>query len=282
MTITTLYQSLVNRYQPLSRDTRSPQGMAAGQRGHIALQVGPTYQKLEIITSGISKTKLKRLSIELNGEQIVSLTGSEMVMLQQYKGNHTEEGRYIVDFADAQYRTKNGIRSGELVTLPTDELIVYIDLDDTIADDWTLRARSWITAAQPVRYFVPKIFGLTYDAAASGDNDLFWKNGSVTRFIRRLHFRANNINRLTVFRDDTKRHEVQADDNLFDLQLNGLVPQTGYFHFDPGQLKFGLEGLFPTYADKELKFVLNKASAGPVPILVELLEQVRPFDTAAG
>ncbi|MBY6095130.1 major capsid protein P2 [Ferrimonas balearica] len=274
-----LYQQLLSRHQPLCRDTRSAVGCAPNGTGTIELQVGPTYQSIEIITNNIPKTKVK-FRLELNGEPIVVVSGSDLVMRQNYKGNHVEDGRYIIDFACPNYRTKNGIRSGELVTLDTDILTLYIELADVV-DGWSIRGRAWITAAQPARYFVPKIFSLNYDAMASGDNDYIWPNRSQTRFIRRLHFKASNIEKLTMYRDDTKRHEVRAADNNFDLTLHGLAPQSGYFHFDPGQLGFGLDGLLPTAAAKELKFVLNKAAPGTVPVLVEMLEQVAQIPTAA-
>ncbi|QYK03132.1 major capsid protein P2 [Shewanella psychrotolerans] len=273
-----LYAQLMNRYAPLSRDTLSPVGMGWGQKGHLQIQAGMTIQSIELITDITDASKVKRVSLELNGEEIVALTGAEIVMIQAFKKTFAEAGRYIIDFADKKYRTKNGIRSGELVTLPTDEVNLFVELvDDVDGPSFSIRGRTWVTPAQPQRYFVPRIYGSTYDAAMSGDNDLIWKNGNMNRFIRRVHFKAADINRVQIWRDDTKRHDLRAVDNNYDLKANDLAPQAGYFHFDPTQLGLGLDGLFPTFANTQLKFVLTKAASGAVPMLVEMLEQVRPL-----
>jgi hypothetical protein len=276
-----LFNQLINRYQPLSRDTLSPVGMGWGQRGHIEIQAGMTIQSIELITDITDAAKIKKITLELNGDPIVQLTGADVLMMQAFKKCFVEAGRYVIDFADKKYRTKNGIRSGELVTLPTDEVLLFVELaDDENNPAFAIRARTWITAAQSVRYFIPRIYSTTYDASTSGDNDLVWKNGNMNRFIRRLHLKAADIKRFTVYRDDTKRHDVRDVDNIFDLKTNDLAPQAGYFHFDPTQLGLGIDGLFPTYAQKELKFVLNKTDAGAVPLLVEMLEQVRALPVA--
>jgi len=273
-----LYEHLLNRYSPLSRDTRSAVGMGWGEKGHIEIVPGATIQSIELITDITAKTKIKRVSLDLNGSEIVALTGSDLKMLEAYKDAAGEDGRYVINFADMLYRTKNGIRSGELVTLPTDEINLFVELEADAtgsAPAPTIRGRTWVTAAQPARYFIPKIYSTNYDASASGDNDLIWKNGSIQRFIRRIHFKTGTISRLAIWRDQKKVHDLRDADNKFDLKRNKLVPQTNYFHFDPTQLGLGLDGLFPTFAREELKFVLNKTSAGSVPMLVEMLEQVQ-------
>jgi hypothetical protein len=164
---------------------------------------------------------------------------------------------------------------GELVTLPTDTLTVYVTIGETDLVEPTLRARALVTPAQSVRYFIPKLDAVNTNASSDGENTFSWTNRSAALFIRRLHFQSVDITKLRVYRDDLKVFEASKVDNNEDLSEGAEnVPVANNFHFDPANSGFHLQGLFPTIARRELAFKYEITNPGNVRVLRETIEQV--------
>ncbi|MDA0130743.1 major capsid protein P2, partial [Vibrio sp. MarTm2] len=104
------------------------EGVAWGNQATLRLVSGPTYQNLELVTNIFNPSDIERVRITHNGKEIVSLSGQDMVDLQEHRSNYTQQGRYVISFSDMTMRTKIGVRQGELVTLPGEIWFVYIQL----------------------------------------------------------------------------------------------------------------------------------------------------------
>ena len=249
-------------------------GVAENTKCHLDITPGPTIQRLEFVTNYTDAKKIKKVILELNSREIVNLTGEELKQINAYRKQHAENGRYIIDFAGMEYRTKAGIRTGELVTLPTDTLTLYVEFGDNGGTAPTIRGRMLVTPAQARRVVVPRLFTYNYDAVVEGDNDWRYKQGSQNRFIRRMHLQSADVSRLEIKRDDLILFEANNTDNRFDLTRYGMAPQSNVYTFDPTATGFGLEGIFPTVANRELIFRIKMAKAGAVPVIMEEIEQV--------
>ena len=274
MAVEHLMQIAVAGYRPMPKELTGWSGVAENAKCHLDITPGPTIQRLEFVTNYTDAKKIKKVILELNSREIVNLTGAELKQLNAYRKQHAEAGRFIIDFAGMEYRTKAGIRTGELVTLPTDTLTLYVEFGDNGGTAPTIRGRMLVTPAQARRVIVPRLYTYNFDAVVEGDNDWRYKQGSMHRFIRRMHMQSADIRRLEVKRDDLILYEANTNDNTFDLLRYGMAPQAGVYTFDPTAPGFGLEGLFPTVANRELIFRMKMAKAGAVPVLMEEIEQV--------
>ncbi|MCG7544084.1 major capsid protein P2 [Pseudoalteromonas sp. MM17-2] len=276
----------LQRFNPLWRKMRSAEGVAAGQVGHIEIVGGSTIHEIELATNITNPAHLKKVTLEIDGVAVVSYTGQWLKDKETYANRFKQPGRYKIRFSDLTYRSREGVRSGELVTFSHEQIFLKIEVDSAFVDaegapkPVTINGRTAVTAGQAVRHFMPRVYETTFDASASGINDLIWKNGGPNRKIRRIHFRTADLGKINIYRDARLIHEETKADADFDIKENGLMPIEGVYTFDPTKQGFGWDGLFGTHG-QELKFELDMANAGSVRMLVEMMEQVAPLNAQA-
>lgn len=245
-------------------------------RNECHVITGATFQMIEIITNITDPALIEEVQVKLNGRAIVNLTGTDLkTLLEGYTKRTRAAGRYVIPFYKPEARTIDGMRSGELVTLPSDNMVIYVKIGDTAAVVPTLRARALVTRSQSQRLVLPIMDSIDINAPASGENVLQWNDRSPNLQIQRLHFQAADITRLEVKRDDLTVFDASLEDNNADLSEGGdNAPVANTYHFDPSHMGFVLQGLFATIAAKELKFRYTKTASGNVRIVREMLEQV--------
>lgn len=275
----------VNGYKPQPLELRPFNTAQKNARNQCEIVTGPTYQMIEIITNITDLSKVPNVMLELNGRPIVNCSAAELkTLIEGYSKRQREAGRIVIPFYRPENRTLEGMRMGELVTLPTDNLVLTVTLGDTGETVPNLKARALVTPSQPVRYFLPLIDTVDFNTPSSGENVWPWNDRRPSLFIRQLHFKADNddMTFLRVYRDDLKVFEASAADNTADLTEGGDCEQVpGYYHFDPAHIGFAMQGLYPTIAQKELLFKYTKAAAGSMHVVREMLEQVQALPTQA-
>ncbi|MGI2788770.1 major capsid protein P2, partial [Vibrio fluvialis] len=268
-------EALQTLFNPRPKELDPVEGVAWGNQATLRLVSGPTYQNLELVTNITDPADIERVRITINGKEIVSLSGQDMVDLQEHRANYVQAGRYVISFSDLKMRTKIGVRQSELVTLPGEIWFVYIQLKaKTGVAAPSIRARAHITEAQSQRIFMPRIYSLTWFASAAGRTPFDWAERSPYLNISRVHFKDGSIERVRVVRDDREEMNVNKADNAFDLASVGLEQNDGWFSLDFVRTGFGTEGKLKTQAVRALQFELEKSSAGSVPLIVEAIEQV--------
>ncbi|WP_430455612.1 major capsid protein P2 [Rheinheimera sp.] len=276
-----LLQIAINGFKPTPVELNAFQGVAPGVRASLQITPGATFCSIELISNITNIAHIEKIEVELNGQTIVNVTGYDVkTLLEGYTKRSRSAGRYVINFFNPEAKTLNSMRVGELVTLPSDTLTVYVSFAAAAVSP-TLRARALVTPAQPVRRFLPKIYTINVDPAVIGENLFNYPVRRGDHFIRRLHFKSVNVSKLQVFRDDLKVFNANATDNREDLNEGGdNAAVANVFHFDPGHIGFQLEGAFPTIAQKALEFRYDVTALGAVPILCETLDQVY-FDNQA-
>ncbi len=277
-----LLEIAVNGFKPTPVELNNFVGVGSGQRASLQVTPGATFQMIELISNITDVTKITKVEVELNGNTIVNATGYDLKsVLEVYTKRGRAAGRYVINFFNPEASTLNSMRLGELVTLPSDTITLYVTFGDTGATVPTLRARALVTPTQPVRYFIPKVYSINIDPSVVGENHLSWPVRSGSHFIRRLHFISANVTKLQVFRDDLKVFQATAADNAQDLGEGGdNAPIDGIFHFDPAHIGFHWEGAFPTVAMKELAFKYDVSATGGIKVLVETIDQVSSLAAA--
>ncbi|MCA1930908.1 major capsid protein P2 [Rheinheimera sp.] len=278
-----LLEIAVNGFKPTPVELNNFVGVGSNQRASLQVTPGATFQMIELISNITDVTKIAKVEVELNGNTIVNCTGYDLKsVLEAYTKRSRAAGRYVINFFNPEASTLNSMRLGELVTLPSDTLTVYVTFGDTGATVPTLRARALVTPSQPVRYFIPKVYSINIDPSVVGENHMSWPLRSGSHFIRRLHFLSGNVSKLQVYRDDLKVYQASAVDNAQDLGEGGdNAPVANVFHFDPAHIGFHWEGAFPTIAQKELAFKYDVTALGGIKVLVETIDQVNAITTSA-
>ena len=95
---------------------------AAGDGGYngkynLTLPVGMTYREIIIKLDNIDVDQIDRVSLSLNGDEIVRVTGEELAMIRTATGVYAEDNRLIIPFTDTSQTTIESQNFSELVTI---------------------------------------------------------------------------------------------------------------------------------------------------------------------
>ena len=281
---------LSTNFAPRPKELDPVEGVGWGNRASLRLVSGPTYHNLELVTDVTDPKDIERVEVSLNGSARYSLSGETLVALQKHRKNYTQDGRYIISFGDATLRTKIGVRQTDLVTLQGEIWFVYITLkaktaqeiaDNNLPATPSIRARAHVLPAQAERYYMPKVYELTWFASAAGRTPFDFAERSPMMNLKRIHFKDNSIDRVRVLRDTYEELNVNKADNAFDLAHSKKEQNIGWFSLDFIRYGFGADGMLNTAARNQLAFELEKSTTGSIPVVVEAVEQVKALPTGA-
>lgn len=272
-----LLNRLVGRLFPITRGYAATSAMIKGSKGHFTIDTGMTISEIEFITTNVTAGEAEHVqfTVELNSDPIIELNGQEIqTYLRDFNKRKVEAGRFTIPLADMKYRTKEGITSSELVTLPTDRLIIHVKFGNEIVHaNPAIRLRIRQTPAQAARYFIPRIYSSSFDLLQSGRTKWKFPRFGPLKFIRRIHFAKAGIDAVQLFQSDKAQNEMLRADNDYDLVNIGeksLISDV--FTVDSTMYGYGLDGLQPTI--NKLEYELETQSGGKVDFVVEMLEQV--------
>lgn len=274
---TLLLERLAGRLFPVTREHNATSAIIKGSKGHFTLQTGATIQEFDFVTTGVTNAEagLVTFYIELNSQTIIELTGAEIQKyMRDFHGRKVQAGRFTIPLGDMLYRTKEGIVSSELVTLPTDNLICHVKFDNAIAGEPTVYLRTRQTPAQKMRFFIPRIYSSSFDILSSGRSKWRFPEQGARHFIRRIHFAKAGVDAVNVLQSNTPQHEMRKADNDYDLvNIGKKTVLADTFSYDPTMYGFGLDGLQTCI--NNLQFEMDVQAAGKCDYFVEMLEQVR-------
>lgn len=248
------------------------------------LDVGPTYREI-VLNTNLNNDQLLQVKLTLNGDPIIDVTGEQLLMLEAYKDNPPLAGRFVIPLADNSVLTPESQNLTELVTLESDNLVLEVKTGAATAAQVsagtvpTMEAIAITTSglnldgSKKQRLWIPRIYSELIPAGATGKN--IYKNFNRGPRIRRLHFGngvSTSVTALEIKRDRlTLVDDITKADNDFLLKREEMVPQTGYFHFDPIMSGFQLMDFLQT-AGSSFEINPTVSSAGDVPILFETVE----------
>lgn len=260
-------------------------GIGWNQKATLSISVGPTYEEIFLETN-LDASQIKRVSVNLNAEEIYILTGLELLMLEQYKRRddikeqERGDGFLVIPFSDITGKTKNGVRSSALVTEDGDNITLDIEIgaQDPESDVTQPVIQGWATVspAQPERLVIPRLRPETMQATST-ENEFLTLTSGPNVYIRRMHFEYGKITNLEIYRDFVKVYDCSTKLAFALAARNdrGRWKQTPIdcFHFDPVARGFYINELFSTAHKSELKFsVRTEEAPGSIRILVESIE----------
>ncbi|NRF28093.1 hypothetical protein HRJ45_24210 [Vibrio coralliilyticus] len=252
-------------------------GAGYGEKASLVIPTGPVYEEIFLETNLLPE-QITRVTITLNGDEIVVLDGQLMKMLEAYKGLNSTQGFYSIPLADITAKTKNGMRYTALVTEKTDNILLEVEIAPAAdgAPDVQLKGHASVSPAQAARIVVPQIKKQTMQATSTENEFLDLVSGPLL-YVRRMHFASDKITSLEMFRDYIREYDSTAVVDKMRALRNRRFWQSGYFHFDPIMRGYYLDELMSTAHDNELKFTVKTTEpCGSIPIIVESVKVVRP------
>ena len=247
----------------------------------LNLDVGPTYKEI-ILDTNLDDDQLTQIMMTLNGDTFVDVSGADLQMLEAYKGNAAETGKFVIPFSDFSAKTQEGQDLTELVTMEGDNLTIVVKTAAATAQQVTDSLVPTLTAqavmasglepdgSKKQRITLPRMYSELVQAGATGRN--VYKNFNRGPRIRRMHL-GSTVTALEIKRDKLTRFDSTKDMNEFLLKREGLVPQAGYYHFDPLMYKFAKSDFLQT-AGQSFEVNPTVSAAGDVPVIFETVETV--------
>jgi len=264
---------------PIKLDSFS--AVEPGSDANLVIQPGVTYDGIYLETS-LAPSEIENARLQLNAEEIWSLSGAELVMLDKFDVIYDSFGGPVYRYSlPIQYETAvlaDMQRVTSLTIGPGDNCVLKVKIAAG-ATSPTLEAFAETSAFRGYRDAIRKFERYTVPVAGAGTAEFF----SVNRGSRvlRMHFKTANMDGLEIVRDRLKVYELDKGRNDYLLKRSGRVPQSGYFHFDPTKQGFPVLDGFATVANA-LTFKLNMTAAGNVPILVERLYKGQAMNWSQG
>jgi len=211
-------------------------GVQAGLEAQIKLPNGPTYQEI-VLDTNLPKAEILRVRVNLGGVHqmgdIVDVSGTELQMVELYKGRTIagdDLNRYVIPFGNIDAKVDSGALYSGLVSLRTDNIIVYVLLADIVTPATpTIDVFADASVSQPTRTMIPFIRKQRITNNATGEIDIV--NLSQREQIKRMHLQAD-ITEVLMKIDGSDHYDRTFDVNNFQLSRLGWVPQAGYFHMD--------------------------------------------------
>ena len=248
------------------------EGVAPGAPATARLPIGLTYETLLLTYSGVTLAQMNEIRVIGNGKTIQRYTsGTRLDEMNQHHGRAAANGIIAIDFIRYGLRTRQaeeitglgtGIPGpGELTTLSME-----IDIDaGAAAPVFSLKAQQ--SVARPLG-LVRWVREFTYNAPAIGDYEI--SDIPKGHLFNAVHFNSSDVNSLEIQRDRFSVFKrLKAENDL--VQSDGdRVPVAASFVFDPTENGLGAESL-ETGSVHDLRFVLDMAAAGAVPVTVESL-----------
>ncbi|PJC85700.1 hypothetical protein CSW98_14075 [Vibrio sp. HA2012] len=270
-------------FAPRAKELDPIEGVGWGNRASLRLVSGPTYHDLELVTNITDPKDIERIEVSVNGKPIYSASGDTFMKIMKHRKTFTEAGRYVIPFGESELRTKIGVRQSDLVTLQGEIWFVHITLKakDAGTPAPIMRARAHVLPAQSTRYYLPRLYELTWFASATGRTKFDFAERSPLINIKRLHFFDPSVERVRVERDNVEEYNVTKADNAYDLAVADQEQNADCFSLDFVRYGFGADGMLNTAASQQLTFELDKTAPGSVPLIVESVEQVTALPNAA-
>ncbi|EIA0806120.1 major capsid protein P2 [Vibrio vulnificus] len=251
-------------------------GVVRGGKATLQLPTGATYEQI-ILKTNLTPAELTRVEITLNDDKIYNVTSTHLTMLEKYHKRIGKDGYFVIPFSDFANIERGAVSATAFVTMLGDHITLDVTLSDSIEANKAIQIDTFaiVSPPQAVRQVIPRLYTQTMTATASGDNDFHGLLSSPNKYVRRMHFKTDKMDKLEIKRDGREEGEFHKDVLQFvDTNANKSW-QTGYFHYDPLKYGFMRDFLLPTQHNSEFFFRVNTTEVvQSIEILVEVIEKV--------
>jgi len=256
---------------------------ANGYSGRFNLQLpaGITYKEITIHGVNLNNDQIRRVTLSMNGDSLIDVTGSVLRTIQRYKKEYIEDGKWVIPFADFSMTLQEGQNLTSLVTLPGENIVLEVETDAPTAAQVSansvafIRAEGILGVSQTRRLTVPRLYRDVMNGGVAGENRFknFVNQNKTTSpvRIRRVHMLDGSIRNLEIKRNGITLFDKPANDNNYSLRRFGKDPQTDIYHFDPIKTNFGLADALRTQGST-FEMIIDKGEVGDFEAIFETLE----------
>ena len=245
-------------------------GLGWGQKARLDIDGGRTFHEFLLESATLAVSDIAWVNLDLNGDRIVRLKGSDLIMLEQFRKRYVTPGLFVLYLSDLVNASMDSRGISQLVTFPTDQITLEVEIGAG-AGAIDLKASAQVSGAQAVRSVIPRKFRQNITAGQTTENE--WDKLLRGPAIQRIHFEAG-ITRLEWRKDGMSSWERTATLNTAMLKRMDRAPQSGFYHFDAIESDFGIADLFSTDVRESLVARYDISAPGNVPMIIESLEVV--------
>ncbi|MBX2809764.1 MAG: hypothetical protein KTR20_14155 [Cellvibrionaceae bacterium] len=256
---------------------------ANGYNGKFNLQLpaGITYKEITLHGTHLNNDQIRRVTLSMNGDSLIDVTGTVLRLIQQFKTDYIEDGKWVIPFSDFSMTTQEGQNLTSLVTLPGENIILEIETDAPTADQVSnnrvaaIRAEGILGVSQTQRLTVPRIYRDVMNGGVSGENRFknFVNQNKTTNPVRlrRVHMLDGSIDNLEIKRNGITLFDKPLGDQNYSLRRFGKSPQNAIYHFDAVKTDFGVADPLRTQGST-FEMIVNKTAVGDFEAIFETLE----------
>jgi|GEM_PF-4270089 len=239
--------------------------------------VGPTYQNFRVDTN-ITGTNLT-FELELGGEVIYKLTGTQLDSLDAFFGVAKASGIFNLRIAQDQFHDAANTALTGLVTGKGDNLYLRVKIGGTVPGTPSMKVYQESNPSRGVREYIPRFKPVHIPITSVGENEYQWKRQGKQPSelqITAIHL-FGAIDNVEIEQDDLTQFDLpkNINDAALKQSINDVrAPQAGYFHLDFCRHGYGRD-MFDTYStNKQLTFKLNTTDSNDVTALTHSIERV--------
>ena len=256
---------------------------ANGYNGKYNLQLpaGITYKEITIHGENLNNNQLRRVTLSLNGDSLVDVSGEVLRMIQRFKKEAIRDGKWIIPFADFSMLTQEGQNLTSLVTLPGENIILEVETDAPTTEQVdssavaSIRAEGILGISQTQRLTVPRIYRDVMNGGVAGENRFknFVNQNRTTNpvRIRRAHMLDGSISNLEIKRNGVTLFDKPLLDQNYSLERFGKQPQSNIYHFDAVKTDFGVADPLRTQGST-FELIPTKTAVGDFEVIFETIE----------
>lgn len=260
--------------------------VAANVTATVNLMTGPAYKRIILRLTGTTFTKahLLDIKVKVQGKTIIQATGSDLDLMNKYRGIHDDAKFLTLDFSEIRARTINGEMLGALDTSKINSFTLEVKIGGATAP--VLEAWAELDDSQAgsvdrgVEFICAKLQQYPVSAATAGkfviDSLPKGTNGTL---IKRIHVigpgGANIVSEATLKQNGLVVFESPDDLNRFRQAEYERAPQASIYTLD-----FIVEGNQSNMLDtrgaavRNLLLELLLSSAGQMYLYVECVDAI--------
>lgn len=246
-------------------------GLGWGQKATLDMDGGRVMHEIILESDTLDwDTDVAWVNLELNGDKIIRLKGSDLRMLERFRKRYQDARTLVVYLSDIVNAGLESRTVSRLVTFAMDQITLSVEVGSGTGPI-DLKASVMVSAPEAARNFIPRKFRTNITAGQTTGN--MWDKMTRGRAIQRVHFEGD-LTRLEWRKDGATVWEREADLNELMLKRMDRAPQAGFYHFDAIESDFGIADLFYTNVQRELVAEYDIGTPGNLPMIIEMLEPV--------
>ena len=250
----------------------------------VFLDGGPTIDEI-VLETNLAAAEFT-LIVEIDGDERVKITGTEMLAREAYEGRTATSGTFVLSFSDAVARTLQGEMITGMTTQPGQRVLISVEIGSTVTPvtpTLTMYAEtSGNRATEYLLYIRPESVPVT----KTGENFFAgFRRGTRPgrHFIRRI-FQYGAITHLEIEQDRRSvygKRGLPKATNDARLKRNGKTVPTGCYVYDPIVKGNVIMDMLDTFAVEALRFTYTTSDSNDIKALTEYVHDVRPLPQAA-